>query len=197
MKRLYRVLAGMMVLALALSACGSDEDEGQDQPVTPTRAPDTATPEVSEVPAVMAVTEAPLLSLNVVGDTEEGVVALPPQTVAPGEGTIRVNITMPDGYKFNGQAPFTLIWPDDTVVQIPADSQEIRIDIPDMPLDVPVTFVEGQTELSAEMTTYWCEAVNETLCFVDRATLTAPITVSAESDTHALTFERALVPPVQ
>ncbi len=195
MKRLYWSVVVIAVLAMALAACGSD-DEPQDEPVTPTVPPATATVAATEImteaPAVPEVTEESLLSIP-----DDAVVALPPQTVAPGEGTIRVNVTMPEGYKFNGQAPFTLIWPDDRVAQIPADSQDIRIDLPGMPVDVPVTFVEGQTELSAEMTTYWCEAVNETLCFVDRATLVAPITVSAESDVHDLTFERALVPPVQ
>ncbi len=185
MKRLYWSVVVIAVLAMALAACGSD-DEPQDEPVTPTVAPAAATPAVPEV------TEESLFSIP-----DDAVVALPPQTVAPGEGTIRVNVTMPEGYKFNGQAPFTLIWPDDAVAQVPTGSQDIRIDLPEMPVDVPVTFVEGQTELSAEMTTYWCEAINETLCFVDRATLIVPITVSAASDVHDLTFERALVPPVQ
>jgi hypothetical protein len=195
MKRLYWGLVMVAALAMVLAACGNDDEDAQDQPAMPTIAPAVASPEatelVTEVPAVLIPTDDALFSMP-----DDAVVALPPQTVAPGEGTIRVNVTMPEGYKLNGQAPFTLIWSDDPIAQIPADSQDIRIKLPEMPVDVPVTFVEGQTELSAEMTTYWCEGVNETLCFVDRATLTAPITVSASSDVHDLTFERALVPPV-
>ena len=109
-------------------------------------------------------------------------VFLSPETVGAGEGTILINVTMPDGYKLNDLAPFTVVWPDDAVAQIPAESREIRIVLPDMPLEVPVTFVEGQTELQLELTVYWCEGVNQTLCFVDRSTLVMPLTVVAEND---------------
>ena len=121
---------------------------------------------------------------------------LAPQTVSAGPGTLRVQVTMPDGYKLNGQAPFTAIWPDNPVAQVPAESRDIRIILPELPLEVPVTFAVGQTDLALDLTVYWCEAVNETLCFVDRTTLVVPLTVLPDGDVHAVTFERALVPPV-
>lgn len=123
------------------------------------------------------------------------VITLPPQTVGAGDGTIVVNVTMPEGYKFNGLAPFTAIWPENAVAQIPADSRDIRIVLPEMPLEVPVTFSEGQTDLSVDLTVYWCEAINETLCFVDRAQLVIPLTVTADNETKGITMEYALVPP--
>ena len=123
------------------------------------------------------------------------VIVVPPQTVAAGEGTIQINVTMPEGYKLNNLAPFTAIWPDDPVVQVPEDSRDIRIIEPELPLEVPVTFVEGQTELTADLTIYWCEAINESLCFVDRVQFSIPVSVSAASDTHVVVLERNLVPP--
>jgi thiol-disulfide isomerase/thioredoxin len=123
------------------------------------------------------------------------VIAVPPQTVAAGAGTIQINVTMPEGYKLNTLAPFTAIWPDDPVVQIPEESRDLRIVAPDLPLEVPVTFVEGQTELTADLTIYWCEAVNESLCFVDRVQFSVPVSVSADSDTHVVVLERDLIPP--
>jgi thiol-disulfide isomerase/thioredoxin len=127
---------------------------------------------------------------------DQGVVPLAPQMVNPGEGKIVINVTMPDGYKMNDLAPFTAIWPDDPIAQIPADSREIRIVDPEMPLEVPVTFAPGQTELTLNLTVYWCEAVNESLCFVDRSELVMPLSVVPGDDLHTVTFDRALVPPV-
>ncbi|MEW6580643.1 MAG: thioredoxin-like domain-containing protein [Chloroflexota bacterium] len=126
----------------------------------------------------------------------EGALLLAPQTVAAGPGTLRIHVTMPDGYKLNDLAPFTAIFPDNPVAQVPADSRDIRILLPDLPVEVPVTFAVGQTDLALDLTVYWCEAVNETLCFVDRATLVVPLTVLPDGDAHEVTFERALVPPV-
>ncbi|MBN1679299.1 MAG: redoxin domain-containing protein [Anaerolineae bacterium] len=126
---------------------------------------------------------------------QQDIVPQPPQTVAPGEGTLVINVTMPEGYKLNDQAPFTAIWPEDGVALVPDDARDIRIIKPDLPLEVPVTFSEGQTELAVDLTVYWCEAVNETLCFVDRVELVAPVTVTANSTEHHVLFERDLVPP--
>ncbi|HEX3049459.1 MAG TPA: thioredoxin-like domain-containing protein [Aggregatilineaceae bacterium] len=123
-------------------------------------------------------------------------VTLAPQMVAPGEGTIQINVTMPDGYKYNDQAPFTAIWLENAIAQIPDESRAIRIVHPEMPLDVPVTFSAGQTDLTVELTIYWCEAVNETLCFVKRAQLTVPLSVTATSSEHRVGMDYTLVPPV-
>ncbi|HVO69940.1 MAG TPA: thioredoxin-like domain-containing protein [Aggregatilineaceae bacterium] len=125
----------------------------------------------------------------------EPVVTLPVQTVGAGEGTILVNVTMPQGYKFNDIAPFTATWSESPLAQIPEASRNIRIVDPQMPLEVPVTLTAGQTSVAVDLTVYWCEAVNETLCFVDRVRLEAPLTVSAEGSNHTVTMEYGLVPP--
>jgi thiol-disulfide isomerase/thioredoxin/sugar lactone lactonase YvrE len=126
----------------------------------------------------------------------EGTVLLAPQTVAAGPGTLLIDLKMPDGYKLNAQAPLTAIWPDDPVAQVPPEARDLRLVHPELPVQVPVTFSPGQTELALDLTVYWCEAVNETLCFVDRATLVLPLTVLPDGDTHQAIFGRNLVPPV-
>jgi len=125
----------------------------------------------------------------------EGTILLAQQTVAAGPGTLLIDLKMPDGYKLNNLAPLTAIWPDNPVAQIPPESRDLRLTAPELPVQVPVTFAPGQTELTLDLTVYWCEAVNETLCFVDRATLVLPLTVVPDGDVHQATFERTLVPP--
>ncbi len=126
---------------------------------------------------------------------QEDAIAMPPQTVRAGEGTIRIHANMPEGYKLNGQAPFTAIWPENSVAQVPEEYRDYRELLPDLPVEIPVTLREGQTELAVNLTIYWCEAVNETLCFVDRSTLVVPLTVTAGAGDSTVIFERELVPP--
>jgi len=122
-------------------------------------------------------------------------ITLPPQTVAEGEGTLVLDIRMPEGYKLNGQAPLTAIWPENPLVQVNGGQREYRELTPPLPVTIPATFQAGQTDLALDLTVYWCEAVNETLCFVDRARLVVPLTVLPASGAHDVTFERTLVPP--
>ncbi len=125
----------------------------------------------------------------------EGAILQPAQTVGVGEGTLVINANIPEGYKLNDAAPFTAIWDDNPLVQIPADSNPYREVKPHLPVEIPANFAEGQTELVLNLTVYWCEAVNQALCFVDRSVLVVPLTVSAESDNHSVQLERELVPP--
>lgn len=120
------------------------------------------------------------------------VVTVDPQTVGAGQGSIRLNITMPEGYGFNDQAPLTAVWPQNNIAQV--GEQQTRIVLPEMPLDVPVIFSEGQTDLNVDLTIYWCEEINQSLCFVKRVTLVLPLTVLAEGDDTAA-MEYTLVPP--
>ena len=125
----------------------------------------------------------------------EGAIVQAAQTVGVGEGTIEINAHIPEGYKLNTAAPFTAIWDDNPLVQIPADYNPYREIKPHLPVEIPATFAEGQTNLVVNLTIYWCEAVNQTLCFVDRSVLVVPLTVSADSDAHTVQLERELVPP--
>ncbi len=165
------VLGGAAVLTLSLR--GGDERQ-QASAVPPTTQPDAPAGESSQ---------------------GEDSLLLPPQTVAAGEGTILIDLQMPDGYKLNALAPLTAVWPDDPVARIPPEARDLRLVNPPLPVQVPVTFAPGQTDLALDLTVYWCEAVNETLCFVDRATLVLPLTVTSEGAAHQAVFERTLVPP--
>jgi hypothetical protein len=125
----------------------------------------------------------------------EKLVTLPAQTVAAGEGEILVDVTMPQGYKFNDVAPFTATWSENPLAEIPETSQTVQIVDPPMPLEVPVTFAAGQANIEVDLTVYWCEAVNETLCFVERVRLEMPLTITADGGGHTVTMEYGLVPP--
>lgn len=122
-------------------------------------------------------------------------ITLSPQTVAPGEGVILVDAVMPFGYKLNAAAPFTAIWAEDNVVSVAPNLRDYRAVTPALPIEFPVTLREGTTNLTVDLTIYWCEAIKETLCFVERAHVTLPVTVSAEAASSVLSLSYELTPP--
>jgi hypothetical protein len=60
---------------------------------------------------------------------------------------------------------------------------------------VPATFSEGDAALLAAFELYYCEAVNESLCFIERFALDVPISVTADGDASTLNLARTVTPP--
>lgn len=118
------------------------------------------------------------------------------QTVAPGEGEIVLTIALPEGYKINDLAPSAFAWNSDNgALAIDEAAKAGRLEGAE--LRVPVTFSAGEDTLSGIVTVYYCEAVNETLCFIDEVALTLPVTVSDAASETRLQIERSIVPPQQ
>jgi DNA-binding beta-propeller fold protein YncE len=134
--------------------------------------------------------------ITVVGGNRGTTITLDEQTVAAGEGEIVLNVRLPEGYKLNPNIPFIAEWSsDDAAVTIAEANQQQSIAAPEMPLTIPVTLSEGSASLSAALTVYYCEAVNESLCFIDDVQISAPVMVSADGAESAIQIERAIVPP--
>ena len=134
----------------------------------------------------------PLISSSPISDDA---IFLAPQVVRAGDGLVQISVNMPEGYVLNDLAPFTAIWPDNLIAQIPAMDRDFRMILPELPVTFASTFVKGQTELALDLTIYWCEGINKSLCFVDKTQLVLPLTVLDESDANIAIFERVLIPP--
>jgi thiol-disulfide isomerase/thioredoxin len=121
------------------------------------------------------------------------VIELAEQTVAAGEGEILLNITLPEGYKINDLAPSQAEWRsegealmiDEAQQSLPIESVEVR---------VPVTLSAGSATLYGDLSIYYCEAEEQTLCFIDQVTVEAPVVV-AEGGGSAVVVEREIPEP--
>ncbi|MBZ0290006.1 MAG: redoxin domain-containing protein [Anaerolineae bacterium] len=134
--------------------------------------------------------------ITVVGGGQGVELSLPLQTVAAGSGEIRLNVVLPEGYKLNANIPFIAEWSSDAdAVQIAEADRQQSIPAPQMPLRVPVTLSEGQASLSGDLTIYYCESVNESLCFIDQVKVAAPISVTAAGGESTIQIERTITPP--
>lgn len=121
-------------------------------------------------------------------------VTLEPQVVGAGEGTIELEVTLPDGYKVNDLAPFSMEWLTDegannNLVEFSAEAANLSIVEPEFPLSFPATFSEGASEITADLVIYYCEAEAESLCFIERVRITIPVTISTlGSDTLSVSY---------
>ncbi len=126
---------------------------------------------------------------------DDTVIQLAAQTVTPGQGELVFAIELPEGYKLNTLVPFTAETASTTTLEVPAESQDYQQILPELPVRLSVNFSEGSDLISTDFTIYWCEAVNETLCFVDRVTIQVPVTVTSEATSSEVVMTYALVPP--
>ena len=112
-------------------------------------------------------------------------------TLATGDGEIVITLTLEDGYKLNDLIDSSVTWSVEGEA-IALDDTTTSID--DTEVSIPVEFTEGDGNLHGSFTIYFCEAVNESLCFIDEFEVEAAVTVSAEGNSQLL-IERALIPP--
>lgn len=123
------------------------------------------------------------------------VVRLPALTAARGASQIVLNIQLPEGYKQNDQAPFTLRFYNNTPIArvAPADNN-LSLITPPMPVRMPVTLSEGEALITLDATIIYCEAVDETLCFPAFLRFELPLRVAAEGASE-IAIDHLLVPP--
>lgn len=134
-------------------------------------------------------------SLALVENEDEQIV-LEQQTLKAGDGTFILQVSMPYGYKLNNLAAFK--------ASVVSDSSSVVVDEkwanfeqvePPLPLQIPLTLTEGQSTVTIDLTVYWCEAINESLCFVAERQVIAPITVDSSASASFASAEVALTPP--
>ncbi len=121
-------------------------------------------------------------------------ITLDGQTVSPGEGSLNLQIDLPDGYKFNDIAPFLAEFSAVGEIAIPPDSALVQQVAPSFPLQLPLA-VSGTGELQADLVIYYCEAAAESLCLLEQVRLILPLAV-ADGGVEAAQLKYAIpLPP--
>lgn len=134
--------------------------------------------ESSETRTLVLVDKAGLLTRQPAGEYAGKVVTLAPQTVGIGEGTVSVDVELPDGYKLNDLAPFSMAWQSDgEAVTLAAVDAKQTLTAPDFPLALPATFGEGESTLSGDLVIYYCGVEAQQLCMIEQVRLVLPVTV--------------------
>jgi len=122
-------------------------------------------------------------------------ITLERRTVTPGEVTLRLNVTLPEGYKVNDLAPFSMSWASkDGKIRLHPDDSQRRIVKPHFPLEWSIHATAGEATLVGELVLYYCEADKERLCLVDQVRLVVPVTVGVDGQA-GLEVSYAVPPP--
>jgi len=118
------------------------------------------------------------------------VVALPPQRVAPGAGTLVLSLRLPKDHKVNEQAPshVALRVEGDPVVSFDQDRTTLTLHRPAFPLSLPVVFRPGQGRLLVEWTLYYCRSDVTGLCYFAEARQELPIEVRSDAAASRLSL---------
>ena len=123
-------------------------------------------------------------------EPEEGVVRLAVQRVAPGEQVLRLAVELPEGYKINDIAPFSMVWTSDVDSAVLGKGAEQTIVEPAFPLELPVSLRAGEAVLSADLVIYYCEYADVGLCLREAVRLELPLSVAeGGADTVVAAYE--------
>ncbi len=96
-------------------------------------------------------------------------------TVAPGAGSIVLDVTLPTGHKVNEDAPSSVTW---TVGGGIAGLDVTDLTGTELPAVIPVEWSAGSGTLAGDLTLIWCADDAESLCFIEQLGLTAQATVA-------------------
>ncbi len=126
------------------------------------------------------------------------VVTLPPQTVGTGEGTVRLDVGLPAGYKLNDLAPFSMAWESngDAVTLAAADAEQ-TLTAPEFPLELPATFAAGQSTLTGDLVVYYCGVEAQQLCMIEQVRLVLPVEANASGESTLVVAYELPPPPEQ
>jgi DNA-binding beta-propeller fold protein YncE len=121
-------------------------------------------------------------------------IRLDAQQVRPGEGSIRLNVRMPEGFKFNDLAPSSVAWlVQGNATRLPEDAGGTLSET-ELPMSLPVVFQEGEAQLTVELNIYYCEQERESLCLIEMVQLEVPIEVGS-GETTEVTLMHEIVAP--
>ncbi|MBN2471221.1 MAG: redoxin domain-containing protein [Anaerolineae bacterium] len=118
------------------------------------------------------------------------------QSLRAGEGTLALTLELPEGYKLNNIATSLVEWgADGPAVTLVDQEHVVPLFDAEALVSMPVLLAEGEAQVSADLTLYYCEAINESLCFVERARINLPITVEPAGENSVALMHYRVVPP--
>jgi hypothetical protein len=106
-----------------------------------------------------------------------------PRRVAPGPGTVRLDLTFPPGYKLTEGTPLIVEGPTAGLLTLEGGARQ-ELEAPAFPLDLPATFEVGEGSAQLDLTIYYCEEAQVNLCLVKRLRFRVPLAVRAGGDSR-------------
>lgn len=121
-------------------------------------------------------------------------VPLPPQSVAPGEASLTVDLKLPAGHKLNQEAPSTIsLQSGDKKILTLDEKYTKNLPVANLPLCLTVPVKEGQTSLQTTYRLNFCDE-KMGICFFKEGVLTLPVEVSKTAKSKKLEVSHTVKP---
>ena len=125
------------------------------------------------------------------GDTVE----LPAIEVGAGDASIVIDYSLPEGYKVNEEAPSSVVIASGNEVASFAGSDTADITGTALPRDLTLIVEEGTAVARFDVTLIYCEAVNTSLCLIDRTRFEVPITATSSGPSAQIRLAKTIEAP--
>ena len=113
-------------------------------------------------------------------------VLLSRQTVAPGEGALRIVLDLPPGYKLTPGAPSSVSFEiEGEGLRLKDDKSQTAIRNPKFPVSIDYRATSGDAQIKATLSLYYCKTAAESLCYFKDVKLILPIAVSPDGSSTA------------
>jgi len=123
-------------------------------------------------------------------------VALNPLTTTAGQTNVILDLKLPDGYKLNDLAPFSMEWTSDNEeVLLDPETSTLRMAGPELPIIFPAELAPGEAALSGDLVIYYCEEEAQSLCLIDRVRIHQPLTIVDGADAPEITISYEIPGP--
>ncbi len=110
------------------------------------------------------------------------VIEAPPVSVAPGEGSLSLTLSLPEGYKANHLAPLQVNLTFEGGAAEATSNTSLTLAEPEYPatLEFDLTFTGGEGSVKADVLLYYCRETEAELCLIRHVLLEVPLAVTAE-----------------
>jgi len=123
------------------------------------------------------------------------VLTLPMVSAGAGDADLVLDVTLPDGYKVNGDASSSLLLSSgDGTASFPGRA---RVDLTgaSFPVIVPFVLHEGTGALTADLGLVWCREDAEGLCLFEQVRFEVPLTVAQDGPSASIRLPLELTAP--
>ena len=119
------------------------------------------------------------LNLPIVSEFNGRTVELDKVKLSAGNNSIELNLNLPEGYKYIENAPFALNYkssnPDKLKFTLAAE--DIDFNSTSLPVKIPVSSIQGESELSIETSVYFCSDKSG-VCMIDNLRIKVPVEIT-------------------
>ncbi len=115
-------------------------------------------------------------------------ITLDPVNVAPGAGSVVLEVALPAGYKVNPLAPSRFEWSVDGAVADLDPAATGSVVNPSFPLQILANFNAGSGSITGDLYIVYCESEQESICLIDQARVVVPVTVGTGGSTVPVSY---------